>query len=168
MNHTLTPSLLDLDGRLIESYQRITQATAQVKTELGLPLDTEIKANIALASVEEFIVLQTGAIANNDVRTWNLSRIGQDVKIESVFIDSPNADALTFEILKERNKIFTFNLNRNKTPYDFPENPLAPDLTISIKAKTNINFLRIVLKPVVILETLLADEDEPNRIIIET
>ena len=166
MIHTLTPGLLDVDGRLIESYQRVSQATDEAKTDLGLPTDSDTIANLGVVSVEEFIILQTAGIPKSEFRSWNLSRIGQDVKIESVFIDAPNVDSFAFEVLKNNQVVFIFHLNRNKTPYDFPENPLTPDLTIRIRAKSPINLLRIVLKPVVILETLISEEEILNNQVV--
>ena len=159
MSYSYEPSLLDLNGRLIEGYRRKTRASNQVKQELDLSTSEAIYSNLGVTPVEEFLVLQATNLNDNDLASWSLERIGQAVKIESVFVDAPNADSLTFQVLSEGNIVFTFNLNRNKTPYDFPENPLSPNLQIRIKAKSNINILRIILKPVVILETYSSDED---------
>ncbi|MGK7899294.1 MAG: hypothetical protein AB4372_38170 [Xenococcus sp. (in: cyanobacteria)] len=87
MTHTLTPSLLDLEGRLIESYNRVSFATDEVKSNLGLSTEEDILANVSVASIEEFLVLQAGTLNRGSTATWSLERIGQAVKIESVYID---------------------------------------------------------------------------------
>ncbi|ELS04808.1 hypothetical protein Xen7305DRAFT_00045440 [Xenococcus sp. PCC 7305] len=158
MTHTLTPSLFDVDGRLIESYNRVSLATDQVKENIGLPTGTDILSNIAVASIEEFLVLQASNINEGETASWSLARIGQAVKVESVYIDAPNADNFVFQVFSGDTKVFSFPLNRTQTPYDFPENPLSSDLLIKVKAKADIKLLQIVLKPAVILETYETDE----------
>lgn len=163
MKHKLEATVLQVGGQLIEGYERETKASPEKLRDLGLEIGEINKSQIGTALVEEFLVLQANNILQNNTVSWNLERIGQDVKIESLFVDSPNSDALTFELFNGDSKIFNFQLNRNKTPYDFPEAPLSPNLRIQIKAKSKIDLLRIVLKPVVILETFLPDEQLINE-----
>ena len=97
MNHQLTPSLLSYNGQLIETYSRESKANDEVREELGLPINEPVKANIGLSSIEEYIILQNqSVISKNDAVTWELNSIGQPVRVESIFIDSPQSDRFTF------------------------------------------------------------------------
>ncbi len=155
MNHQLTPSLLSYNGQLIETYSRESKANEEVREELGLPINEPVKANIGLSSIEEYIILQNqSVIGKNDSVTWELNSIGQPVRVESIFIDSPQSDRFTFELLRDNQIIFTLVLSRNKTPYDLPDAPLSEDVSIRITARDVINLVRIVCKPVAILETI--------------
>ena len=164
MNHQLTPSLLSYNGQLIETYSRQSKANNEVKQDLGLPTDEPVNANIGLSSIEEYIILQNqDLIPKNGSVTWRLDSIGQPVKIESIFIDSPQADRFTFELLLGNQVIFTLTLSRNKTPYDLPDAPLSDDVSIRITARDVINLVRIVCKPVAILETIYSVDSEEDE-----
>ena len=164
MSIKLTPTILNLDGRLLESYERVTQASAEKLTELNLNNGEEVLAKVGVAQIPEYLILQAQNIARNESKTWSLSRANQALVIKSLFIDAPQADRLDFEILLGGTKIFDFFVNRSQTPYEFPTAPLPPDVAIRVKALNAINFLRITLQPAVILDTLIPDEDlEPER-----
>ena len=160
MSIQLTPSILDVDGRLLEAYERKTQAPQSKIEELNLNSGEDIFATLGVAQVPEYLVLQARDIAKDEYRTWSLSRINQSLVIKSLFIDAPQADRIDLEILLGREKIFDFFLNRSKTPYQFPDAPLPPQVSIRIKALNQINFLRIALQPAIILDTLDPDEQE--------
>ena len=159
MSIQLTPTILDFGGRLLEGYERQTQASAEKIAELKLDNGEAVLANIGVAQIPEYIELQAQNIAKNTSKTWSLDRLGQTVVLKSLYIDAPNADRLDFEILSNGVKIFDFFVNRSDTPYEFPVSPLPPTLSIKVVAKSQINFLRITLQPAVILETLVPDED---------
>ena len=120
MRIKLTPTILDLDGKLLESYERVTQASTEKLTELNLNNGEEVTTIIGVAQIPEFVILQAQNIARNDSKTWSLSRVDQALVIKSLFIDAPQADRLDFEILSEGVKIFDFYVNRSQTPYEFP------------------------------------------------
>ncbi len=163
MNHELTPSLLNYNGQLIETYSRESKANEEVREELGLPINEPVKANIGLSSIEEYIILQNqSVIGKNDSVTWQLNSIGQPVRVESIFIDSPQSDRFTFQLLRDEQVIFTLVLSRNKTPYDLPDAPLSDDVSIRITARDVINLVRIVCKPVAILETIYPIESQDS------
>lgn len=156
MTYQLQPGLLPVNGQLIETYSRDSRASDETKQSLGLPIDQPIKANIGISSVEEYIILQASAIPKNDSRYWILNDLNQAIALESIYVDAPQADKFEFEILTlEGNTIFKLVLNRNQTPYDLPAAPLPSDLVVKIKATTNINLLRIICKPVVILDYII-------------
>ena len=159
MTIQLTPTILDLDGRLLESYERATQASAEKLSELNLDNGEEVFAKVGVAQVPEFVILQAQNIAKNETKTWSLSRVNQALVIKSLFIDAPQADRLDFEIILGDSTIFDFFVNRSQTPYEFPTAPLPSDVSIKIKPRSEINFLRITLQPAVILDTLIPDED---------
>ncbi len=161
MSIKLTPTILNLDGRLLEAYERQTQASSDKLSELNLNNGEEVLAKIGATQVAEFVILQAQNIARNNSKTWSLSRVDQALVIKSLFIDAPQADRLDFEILSEGVKIFDFYVNRSQTPYEFPPAPLPPDVSIKVIARSDINFLRIALQPAVILDTLAPDEDLP-------
>ncbi len=164
MSIELSPSLLDVDGRLLEAYERITQAPQSKIDELNLNSSEDILATVGVAQISEYVILQGENIPSGQSRTWSLARLNQAVVIKSLFIDAPQADRLDFELLIGENKIFDFFINRSKTPYKFPDAPLPPNVSIRIKALTQINFMRIALQPAVILETLIPDEElTPER-----
>lgn len=162
MSINLTPTILDFGGRLLEGYERETQASPEKLTELKLDNGETVFSNIGVAQVSEYIVLQAQNISKNDSKTWSLSRVNQTLVLKSLYIDAPSADRLDFEILSSETKIFDFFVNRSDTPYQFPPAPLPPNLSIRVVAKSNINFLRITLQPAVILDTLVPDEDLPS------
>ncbi len=157
MSITLTPTIVDVDGRLLEAYERETQASPEKLTELKLDNGEAVLANIGVAQIPEFIVLQASEISKNQTVTWTLANLGQTLLLKSLYIDAPNADQLDFEILQDGHKIFDFFVRRSQTPYQFPPNPLPPNLQIRIVAKSPINFIRIALTPAIILETILPD-----------
>ncbi|MGK7914737.1 MAG: hypothetical protein AB4038_04215, partial [Prochloraceae cyanobacterium] len=142
----LTPTILDIDGRLLEAYERKTQASEDKLSELNLNNGEDVLANIGVAQIPEFVILQAQNIARNNSKIWSLSRVNQALVIKSLFIDAPQADRLDFEIISEGVKIFDFYVNRSQTPYEFPAAPLPPNVSIKVIARSDINFLRIALQ----------------------
>jgi|GEM_PF-4170774 len=154
---TYSPSLVNLDGRLIESYQRETYATDQAKQQLGLDSEAPIISNVGVESIPEFVVLEGTNNGNSGVMTWSLSRVNQSVKIESVIVDSPNQDGVTIEVISRGGENFSLTLDRTQTPYGFPTYPLTPDMTIKAVVSPVVKKVKVVLKAVIILETLQPD-----------
>ena len=99
MTQKLESSIMQVNDLLLAGYRRVSKASDEIKSNLGLDPQQDIYAHLGIASVEEFIVLQSNNIQQRQSKTWNLSKIEQAVKIESVYIDAPNADAFVFEIL---------------------------------------------------------------------
>lgn len=160
MTYQLQPGLLPVNGQLIETYFRESRASEQTKQALGLPTDVPISSNVGISSVEEYIVLQSERISKNSSRYWALSDLNQAVKLESIYIDAPQADTFEFEILTlSGTVIFKLVLSRSDTPYELPTVPLPSDLVIKITASTDINLLRIICKPVVILDYIIGTND---------
>ena len=159
----LTPSLLQLGGQFLASYTRPSHASKQTLADLGLPKDQVIPTHIGVQKLEEYYVLQGANIPAKKPITWSLSRIGHAVRVASIYIDSPSQDQFDFEVWSNQTKVFDFRIRRNQTPYDFPDSPLPEHVSIKINPTSNINFLRIALKPCVILNTLLPDEALPTN-----
>ena len=156
MSYQLQPGLLPVNGQLIETYSRETRASDETKQALGLPTDQIVNANVGISSIEEYIILQASGIPKDTSKYWVLNDLNQAIKLASIYVDAPQADKFEFEILTlEGNTIFKLVLNRNQTPYDLPTAPLPSDLVIKIKATTNINLLRLICKPVVVLEYIV-------------
>lgn len=154
MSYQLQPGLLPVNGQLIETYFRESRASNSVKEALGLPIDQPISANIGISSIEEYIVFVGDNIAKDNSKYWALSPVGQPLKIESIYIDSPLSDRFTFKIRTRQNiEIFSLILSRSQTPYDLPDAPLDPNYIIEIVASDQIDLVRIVAKPVVILQS---------------
>ncbi len=162
MSLELTPTILDFGGRLLEAYERPTQASSEKITELKLDNGEQLLTNIGVAQIPEFIILQAQNIAKGKIKSWSLARVNQTLLLKSLFIDTPSSDKFDFQILNDGVKIFDFFVSRSQTPYEFPAAPLPPSLSIQVEAISRIDFLRIVLQPAVILDTLLPDEDLPS------
>lgn len=153
MNYELKPSLIPVNGQLVEAYSRLSRATSEIREELGLPTAEDLRANIGIAPIEEYIILQAVNINKNDEVYWRLDTLQQPIKIESIYVSSPQADRFDFQILdSSQNVVFTLSLSRNKTPYELPVSVLPPEFTIKIRARDGIQLLRIACKPAVILE----------------
>lgn len=153
----LEHSIVNLDGRLLETYSRETYATQEAKDALGLDSTENIISNVGVAPLPEFVALEATSLGDGDSVSWGLSRVGQSVMISSVIIDSPNQDGIKLEILNESGIEFSSILDRTQTPYTFPENPLKEDRTIKVTALAPVAQVKITLKPVIILETLQPD-----------
>ena len=154
----LKPSVLQLGGQLLESYTRETQASNETLNDLGLPTDKTTYAHIGVQKIEEYLVFQATNIQARQSISWSLSRVGFPVRVTSIYIDSPSQDQFDFEIWSGDSKVFDFRIRRNQTPYNFPDVPLPENVSIKINPTSNIDFLRIALKPCVIIATLLPDE----------
>lgn len=161
MTIVLTPTIINVDGRLLEAYERETQASSEKLIELNLDTVDPVFGKIGVAQIPEFVVLQAQSISAGTTKTWSLNRVNQALVIRSLFIDAPQADRLDFEILADGNKIFDFYVKKDKTPYAFPAAPLPPNVSIKITAITDIFLLRLALQPAAILDTLVPDEDLP-------
>ena len=158
MTEIITPNVLNINNRVIETYSLQTRASQERREAAGLNGTGDLQSNLYIAPIQEFYVLQAVNLTRNEYNSWSLERINQSVLVESIYIDSPSQDNFDFEVLQQGVKIFDFRLSRNNTPYQFPTNPMTPGVVIRIQPTSTINLLRIVLKPCVILETLDTDE----------
>ncbi len=159
MTRELTPGLIDVGGNLVENYERVTIATDEAKSRLGLDPTQEYKASIGIAAVEEYVIFREYGIPKNETRDFYLSRSQQPLRLASLYIDSPNSDVIVFEIHKDGvGKLMDFTLIKNKTPFEFPDAPLDNDLIIKVKALDNINYVQLVFKPCVILAEFASGE----------
>ena len=161
MTIELTPSILNMAGNLVEVYKRQTQASEQILSDLNIDNSNSVLATVGVQQVPEFVVLQAENITEGITKTWDLSRVNQTLILKSLYIDSPTADNFSFKIIVDEIPIFKFFVAKDETPLSFPAAPLPPNVKIQITANSPIDFIRIVLQPAVILETLIPDEDLP-------
>lgn len=165
-SYKLTHGLVPINGQLVESFLRETQASDNIKTTLGLATDEQILANIGLASIEEYLTLSTGdTIDKGEKRIWDLSPLEQPFKVESILIDSPNNDTFTFQLLNEALEVkISLIFERRKTPYDFPLMVVPINWKIKVIAQNSaIDFLQIIGKPVALLDNLLPVQQTTNN-----
>jgi hypothetical protein len=159
MSIILKPTLVPLNGEYVEVYERDSRVDAATKQKFGLSTTEPLKTSIGVAQVPEYILLTTSNIPAGSSKTFDLQMVEQAIEIESVFIDSPSADQFTFEIYDGANKILSFILPRNMTPYEFPTVVLPPNVNIKILADKQIDYVRIYAKPAVLIAAVTAVED---------
>lgn len=155
MSLKLIPSLLNVGGLLVENYQRSSRATDEAKIAVGILPNQECNAGIGIASVTEYITMFVRDLGKNEIAVFDLSQLEQSVKLDSFYIDSPDADSVLFELYSEDNtKILTQSFGKSQTPISFPSAPLPPTVKIKVKALTDVKYMQLVLVPVVILQAI--------------
>lgn len=155
--HKLTHGLVPVNGQLVESYLRVTKANDQVKEALGLSTTEQILANIGLASIEEYLTLETSSvIVKGDSRIWDLTEFNQPFKVESILIDSPYNDTFQFELLDENSTVkFSQPFERNKTTEELPMLVVKTGWKIKVTANnSDVEYLQILGKPVALSEVI--------------
>ncbi len=153
MSFKLIPSLTVIGDALIENYKRASRASPEEKELAGLKPDEEVKAQIGIASVEEYITMSVMDVGRREVAAFDLSQFDQPMRLASLYIDEPNSDAIVIEVfLSDDTRIMKQTFTRNRTPFQFPTAPLPPSVTIKVTALTPVKFIQLVLVPVVILD----------------
>lgn len=155
MTFKLTPSLLDVGGTLVEAYERISRATKDAKAAVGKGETEEVKAQIGIASVEEYITMAVTDVGKNEMGVFDLSQFDQPMRLHSLYIDDPQFDSVRVELfLPDDTQILRQSFGRNKTPVQFPTAPLPNNVVIKITALKDVKYMQIVLVPVVILAAI--------------
>lgn len=154
----LSSGLMDVgNGQVIETYQRTTRASNAAKEQLGLSLTDEIKANIGIASIEEYITMYVNNLNSGQKAVFNLAQFNQPMRLISVFIDDPDNDIIDLSLVRNASGAtpsYTFykdRYNKNQTPIPVADIPLATETTIEVTAVSGVNQVFIMLKPVAIL-----------------
>jgi hypothetical protein len=138
-----TPSKVQIGTAAFESYQRDS-------------LTGNGRANLPISPIEEYFFIGIYNVNRNTTKTVELSQFGGEIKLESIYIDSPATDQFTFEVLDENEQILTsFALGKNQTPYEFPAAILAPNHKVRIIAQSDLASIRIYAKPVKIIDSIV-------------
>lgn len=159
-NIQIRPTVTQIDGQLIESYERVTNAPSEKLEALGLDSNDSHYARIGIAAIPEYIRLIAKNISEGQRHSWDISNLGQDIEIDSIYIDSPNQDSFDLEVYKtdDNTKTLDLTVKRNQAPYDLPNSILTQDLTLKIYARAQINLVLINCRPAVLLRDMLSEE----------
>ena len=158
-NLAIRPTVAEFNGDLVESYERITNASAEKLEALGLDPTQLHYAKIGTAPVTEYIRLIGKYLKEGDIQSWDISNIGQMVEIDNIYIDAPNQDSFDLEVYDQNNeKLLDLTVSRNETPLDLPNAPLTEDLRLVIRARNIINTVVIICRPAVLLADFVSNE----------
>ncbi|MGF1542868.1 MAG: hypothetical protein ACFCU5_20900 [Pleurocapsa sp.] len=147
-------SLIGVNGKVIETYERTSKATEQAKIEVGLDPNLPIKAITGVAPLEEYIVFNTGAIAENGSYIISLDRIQPAVLLKSLYVDQPDQSSVTIKIIDpDDNQKFEWRRNLGQLPVEFPLLVIRNSDRIVITANDAINNAWITVKPVVLFDS---------------
>ncbi len=162
-NIEIVSSLALVDSQLIETYERKTNASAEKIENLGLnPLEPPY-AQIGTAPIKEFVRLLAFNLSAGQRQSWKMSSIGQELEIDSIYIDSPNQDSFDLEVYDENgNKPLDLTVRRNQAPFDLPNAILTKNLTLKIFARNYINTAIIICRPAVLLADFVSEETAIN------
>lgn len=159
-NIQIRPTVTEIDGQLVEAYERITNAPAEAIEALGLDPEKSHWARIGVASVNEYVRLIATNIPKGERRTWRIADLRQDVEIDSIYIDAPNQDSFDLEVYdKDGRKLLDLTIRRNQAPFDLANAILTQDLTLKIYAREQIDLILINCRPAVLLQDLYSVED---------
>jgi hypothetical protein len=155
-------SLIALNGKFVEVYERETLATAEAKQSLGLSSVGSIKAAVGIAPIEEYALFEISAVAKNAFIDIDLDASNISLKLVSLYIDSPNADSVSVEIRsKVGSKIlFKWRLNANATPVEFPPLVVPEGNIFRLTANDAIDSGWLLTKPAVLMPILV--EQDPS------
>ena len=160
MSNQLVATIVKYGSQLVESYKRKTKASEAELIDQGLEPTEENLAVVGIAAIKEYVVFQTTNILKNQTKTFALSRWGEDLKFESIYVENSNSDYFWIEIVDTNNNIIIKQyIYRNRSPVEFPSNPIPPDIKIRIRALQDITFVRLTAVPCKILDTFFAEED---------
>ena len=158
-NLKIRPTVAQFDGDLVESYERVTNASAEKLESLGLDPNQEYYAKIGTAPITEYIRLIAKYMKEGDTQSWKIADIGQVLEVDSIYIDAPNQDSFDLEVYDQNNeKLLDLTISRNESPYDLPNAPLTTDLTLVVRARNTINTCTILCRPAVLLADYLSRE----------
>ena len=160
MSNILVESIVKYGSQFMAVYKRNSRATEETKEGSGYNASLEDGVIVGISAVEEYVVWRTSRIRGKESKTFSLNRWGADLNFQSVMVENPNADKFYIDVLDSGdNRITTQFINKNKTPLQFPPNPIGQDIKIKIRAVESISFIQLVAKPCKIIAEFMADED---------
>ena len=158
-NIHIRPSVALVDGQLIETYERVTNARAEDIEALGYESSEEHYAQIGTAPITEYVRLIAKNLSAGSRQFWSLNNIGQTLEIDNIYIDSPNSDSFDLEVYDQNGeKPLDLTIRRNQAPYDLPNAVLTTDLKLAIFARNYIKTVIVICRPAVLLADYLSDE----------
>ena len=158
-NFAIRPSVHRIDGQLIETYERKTNASPEQLEELGLDPNIDHYSRLGIASVNEYVRLVAYNIQQGTRHEWKIADLGTDVEIDNVYIQVPTQDSFDLEIYDANgNQLLDLAVGRSRELQDLPDSVLTQDLTIKLYARANIGLAVINCRPAVLLGTLYSNE----------
>lgn len=156
-NYQIRPSVARVGDRLIETYERKSNATNESLESLGLDPNADNYAQVGITAINEYIRLIATGIKKGEAHSWKIADIGQDIEIDSIYIDTPNADSFDLEIYGNNgSKLLDLTVGRYKAPYDLPNAILTQNLTLQVVARADIGMVLINCRPAVLLKDFYA------------
>lgn len=160
-NITIRPAVSLLNGQLVESYERKTNASPEQLEAVGLDPNEEYYSKIGTSPVTEYVRLIGKYLQSGDTQRWDIAKVGQMLEIDNIYIDAPNQDSFDLEIYDLNNeKLLDLTVSRNKSPLELPNAPLTTDLSLVIRARNTINTVVVICRPAVLLADFLSNELE--------
>lgn len=159
-NIIIRPTVAEVNGQLVESYERITNASTEQIEALGLDPVGQYYAKVGIAPVNEYVRLMANDIKQGKRQSWDLSAIGQALQIESIYIDSPTQDSFDLEVYDQQgDKPLDLTIGGSEAPYNFPKILLTTDLILKIYARKYIKTVRIFCRPAIVLADYLSESE---------
>lgn len=140
--------LIDVGGILTETYVRNSLASEEAKEALGLDPDSDYKASVGTAFIEEYVAMAAINIDEDDLAVFDLSPFNQDMRIDSLYIENAQQDQIEITVwTQDGEPLMVQKFQRNKTPVAFPTAPLPPTTYVTVKALTDISYIQLVFVP---------------------
>ena len=151
MSLELTPSLIRVNGRFVENYERQSRASDEAKRILGISADADVKAAIGIASIEEVVTAQTYNLAKDTPFPFELIDLGgTDLRLESLVIANPDDNVVLIEVKDSAGAILLEKtLDKHETPYSFGGFPVAKEGSLTITTDKPTSYVQLSAKPVI-------------------
>lgn len=160
-NIAIRPTVYELDGQLIEAYERVSNATPEQLEAVGLDPNKPHYSRIAPASINEYIRMIAYNIQQGSRQEWKIADLGCDVEIDNIYVQVPTQDSFDLELYDARgNQLLDLTIGKSKTPNDLPNSILTTDLTLKIFARQFIGIAVINVRPAVLLHTQYSVETQ--------
>lgn len=158
-NFALRSSVTKVDGQLLESYERLTNATPEQLENLGLDPNVAHYAKLGAPQVREYLQLIAYNIANKTSHQWKISDIGTDVEIDNIYVQVPSQDSFDLEVYHENGaKLLDLNVGRSRNLLELPNSILTQDLILKLYARADIGLAVINCRPAVLMGKFYSDE----------
>ena len=151
-------SLLPLLTQYLENNATFNVDLSLITNQLNV-----LEANVNMLLEPRQILYRVFDIDINgtkEIRFWENPDIQDGIRIESLYIDSPEDDRFNFELLDfENNHITEFEFKKNQTPFAFPKLEFSKYVRLKIKALNNNGIGALFLYVTPIQSPLLFDVD---------
>ena len=151
-NFAIRPAVTKLNGQLIETYERKTNATPEQLEALGLDPTEENYSRLGIQAVREYIQLIGLDIPAGKRMRWNIADIGQELEIDNVYVQAPTQDSFDLEVHNADDiKLLDYTVSRERKLLEMPDSLLTTDLTLTVFAHKHIGLIAINCRPAVLL-----------------